>query len=133
MSLAITNELFAGFDLYQFIEFDLGEITDAGREYGIPAPEVEAMQDRLTIAAERALDEEASEWKADQEVMAKRAERALVAAAERHAAAQAELDAARAALDPAIRAALDTGMTAYRAAKITGLAQTTVARVRKGE
>lgn len=79
------------------------------------------------------LDEEASEWKADQEVMAKRAERALVAAAERRAAAQAELDAARAALDPAIRAALDTGMTAYRAAKITGLAQTTVARVRKGE
>ncbi|MBN6778868.1 hypothetical protein JRG19_10035 [Pseudoclavibacter alba] len=57
MSLAITNELFDGFDLYQFIEFDLGEITDAGCEYGIPATEVEAMQDRLTIAAERALDE----------------------------------------------------------------------------
>lgn len=57
MSHAITNEIFDSFDLYQFIEFDLSEVAVAGSTHGIPAEEIDAMQDRLYTAAERALDE----------------------------------------------------------------------------
>lgn len=67
----------------------------------------------------------------DREAVADRAHLAnLERAAARHAAALTELAAARTALDPIIRANLDRGMTAYRAAQVTGLSQPSIARIR---
>ena len=53
---AIALEFFCCSDLYEFIEFDMSELSSVGEKYGIPESEINAKTDELDCAASRALD-----------------------------------------------------------------------------